>query len=100
MGSQGSRWGAPGPLECPPAHPSIHRSCLGSPGKAGGQGQTGPLCRSPCLRQGPAQRKGLDQPSGAGRIPGSSLRGPSERPVRGPLCTRALKLSGGWRFAC
>lgn len=66
MGSQGPRWGL--------AHPSIHRSCLGSPGKAGGQGQTGPLCRGPCLRQGPAQRKGLDQPSGAGRVPGCSLR--------------------------
>ena len=66
-----------------------------SPGKAGGQGQTGPLCRSPCLSQAPDQRRGLDQPSGAGRIPSSSLPGPRERPVRDPVCTRALKCPEG-----
>lgn len=105
MDSQGSRWGAPGPLECPPEHSSIHRSCPSSPpgsspGKAGGQGQTGCLCRSPCLSQAPAQRRGLDQPSGAGRVLSSSLPGPRERPVRDPMCTRALKCPEGWRLAC
>lgn len=62
MDSQGSRWGAPGPLECPPEHSSIHRSCpSSSPGELPRQGRWARADRTPVQKPLPESGPGPEE---------------------------------------